>query len=59
LLDAYLRRKKWEFRAQAIHIVNVFNESMGGASGAKNGTYIAGHREISTDAMFERIGLNN
>lgn len=59
LLDAYLRRKQWEFRAQAVAIVNLLGQAMGGAPGNKNGSYVSGYREISTDAMFERIGLNN
>jgi len=56
LLDAYLRRKKWEFRTQAVMLINAFNESMG--AGSADGQYTAGLKEISTDAMFDRIGLN-
>lgn len=56
-MGAYLRRKKWEFRSQAVAIMNAFGESMGGTARI-DGTYTGGYREISTDAMFDRIGLN-
>ena len=56
-MDAYLHRKKWEFRALAVAVVNALGESMGGHSSAgMGGAYVSGYREISTDAMFERIG---
>ena len=48
-----MRRKKWEFRSLAIAVVNAFGESMGGR---KSGTYNNGYREISPEAMMERIG---
>lgn len=54
LTSAYLSRKKWEFRGLAVAVVNALNESMGG--GKRDGTYVSGHREISTDDMFARIG---
>ena len=53
LVLAYMRRKKWEFRSQAIAVVNALGESMGGK---KTGTYTNGYREISPEAMMERIG---
>jgi hypothetical protein len=52
LTNAYLRRKRWEFRSQAVAIVNALGESMGDSKG--NGRY----KEVSTDDMLQRIGLD-
>lgn len=53
LVAAYLRRKKWENRSLAVAVVNALGESMGGSR--IDGTYVAGHREISAEAMLQRI----
>jgi len=54
LVAAYLRRKRWEFRAQAAAVINALGESMGGTP-AKNGTYVAGYRQVSPEEMLQRI----
>lgn len=54
LVAAFLRRKKWEYRSQAVAIMNALGESMGG--GNKTGSYINGYREVSPEEMLSRIG---
>jgi hypothetical protein len=58
LVAAYLRRKRWEFRGQAAAVINALGESMGGKPAAsRNGTYVAGHREISPEEMIQRLNI--
>jgi hypothetical protein len=56
LVAAYLRRKRWEFRAQAAAVINALGQSMSGAP-AETGTAtrVAGHRQISPEEMLQRI----
>jgi hypothetical protein len=51
---AYIRRKRWEFREQAIAIAQLF----GGGTNTSKGSYTAGYKEVSTDEMLSRIGMN-
>ena len=56
-MGAYLRRKRWEFRSQAVAVVNALGESMGGVKKEGNtGNYVSGYREITPEAMMQRIG---
>jgi len=35
LVDSYIRRKRWEWEQQAVHIVNALGKAMGGESKGK------------------------
>ena len=48
LVDAWLRRKQFEWHQQAIHIVNVLARAMNGDSG---------ERKIASDGFLKSIGI--
>ena len=35
LMDSYIRRKRWEWEQQAVHIVNALSKAMAGGTGKK------------------------
>lgn len=35
LVDSYIRRKRWEWEQQAVHIVNALSKAMSGGTGKK------------------------
>lgn len=56
LLDAYIRRKRWEFNGQAEAIMLLLAQAMGMSA---HGRHINGYRKIDADAMFDRLGFNH